>query len=68
MDEENGVSFGAGLVIGILIAFTITFLCCGYEWKKQGIRHNAAEWKLDDKTGESSWHWKDETTQSTEKK
>jgi hypothetical protein len=58
--SEEGQSFVAGAaIVGLVMAFILIMSLCGLQesWQKDAINNNAAEWRVDAKSGEKSFVW-----------
>ena len=60
MNDEGGmisIVFTVGLVIGMLVGISMTVLIETKGWRRRAIENNAAEWRIDPKTGASEFVW-----------
>lgn len=60
MNNEGGmilIAFAAGLVIGMLVGISTTVHMETKCWRGRAIENNAAEWRIDPKTGASEFVW-----------
>lgn len=67
LSKEEIAIASVGLFTGFVIGMVLMTFIMNSGWKQAAVDHNVAEWRLDEKTGWSSWHWKEQPT-SIEKK
>lgn len=68
--EGCGAAFG-GFILGALIAGSVigAMVHAGWHddverWRREAVRHGAAEWIMDPSTGKTDWRWLDKPKDS----
>ena len=59
-DSEGCAGFLIGVVIATIFMAGIPMKCAKHDQRQEAVDHNAASWVVDQKTGETTFKWKDE--------
>jgi hypothetical protein len=62
-DDSRLFSFVFGVIVAVLFMLASPMQCADKEAKQDAVDHGAAVWETDQKTGKTTFKWKDEIKQ-----